>query len=515
MLRRALLFVVVFAAGLGLLFWLTGLESIAPFGKQDASSAAAERQPSPRGVSIASGKGAAKQRARVEVGGAGRISPLQGDFTLPSGKVVSPPEYELVWDNARPIGKGLYRLDNARMTVYERVRDASKARVWVVAKVRASSMELAAANQGGQLVFDREHAITLFDAFMTVFGEGGEGFDTTAVTGPDGKRGVASAKDAGIEVETQRMIVRAETGVLRLETADNELVTIRTRGALSDAVLTMKGRGLDATLHEEAARGSHLTLLSEIDVRGVGALSSALRLHATGDGPLRMRERGPELWTLELERKLVVRAVPKRSAPDEVVIARGDRLMAWLRSSPYAQAPRDSAKGAGATTASKTAQASERARGFSLSDLRVDGKRARFEVGANELRADRIEVAFDAFGQPSVAVAYGRPELDLVDESGKLVGTLHSDSRMRWVNGRSGLDPFFSSLGVDFGAALAGFDALPSYVPESHVSIAGPAVFVPADQESGFSKLRSTLGARADLATRAGTPRPRSAARLW
>lgn len=505
MIRRVLLFLIVFATGLGILTLVIGRDELMPVADSQSKDASAVKRTLPPGA-IRVGGGASGQAGTtsgtVAFEGAGEISPLQPEVRI-GDRVWQPPEFKLAWEDSQPIGSGRYRLLRARFTSYASVKpDMETPAVREVLVVTAESMEVVLAQKAdGEIAVDAEHDIGLRGVVLRL---------------PRSALGRNFASE--VFLRSDRMVARVRGRTMELETPPDELVTIETKPVdPSRARYVMTGLGLEARLDEivkgratdgdEDARreivsvgASRVVLKSNVVVRAIAGHGGDREFVLRSDGQLDFRAVDPALYRIVVREN--VRFVTRGSAssgeadPATEFQANGGMAVAWLRR--------------GGIVRGDGGQLED----LAFTDLSIVGAPsdpsvpANMSIGGQKIVASRFDLALDAWTNPERLVASGSPRVFLTRNDGEPLGVVRGDARMFWERPGLAFEMAARVLGIDLAREMRGLDATHVVLPRETIRIEGPAHYAPAAPVDSFRNASCDGGALITLTSVLGKLEP-------
>lgn len=499
MLRRVLIFLVTFAAGLGTLMLVIGKDELLSVAQSNERDTSPVRSLPPGAVRISGGtsgvQGLPSSGAAIAFEGRGELSPMQ-DAVRIGDRVWQVPEFKLEWDDSQPAGSGRYRLLRVTFTSYERITAKTvKPRVHETMRLEADSMELVLAQKGDELAIDSEHDVAMRGVRLLA---------------PRETLGAAFASE--VELVTESLRARLAGELVDLETPAGELVTIRSLpkpGATMQ--YTLVGRGLVARLDEiqkvgeeiRSVGASRITLRSDIDLSGKAlekASSSEFRLRS--DGPLDIRAHADALVELTVEDKVRFEATgglggASGSDAGPNFEARGERATAWMRRGGLVR------------------EGDGELKRLAFTDLMIygakrrdDDARAQMRFGGQTVRAREFEMSLDPWSRPERLTARGAPRVDLRASDGKALGSVHGEARMISERPSVSLESALQLLGVDFASRLLALRAVEPVFPHETLRVEGPARFVPAGVDATVREARCSRGVLVTLTSALGRLEP-------
>lgn len=518
MIRRILLFCLVFAALFGLLLLLFGkddlLRATETEAAQDKTSEAPRVSQGALRVGQSGQAGGMAGSGTIAFEGAGEIAPLQAAVRI-GDRVWQVPEFKLSWADSQPVGASRYRLLQARFIAFERLRPTSvdpRAREFVI--VDAASMEVVIAQKpGGEVAIDEQHDVQLRDV---------------VVRAPTSALGASLGPSSGAELvlEAARMTARVKGAILELETPPEDVVTIKTREVQGEADRSsqqpdtakrrpeldyvLRGRGLSLELDEVIKQDdvvvsvgtSFVRLAHDVDLRGFERKSGAELFRVLGRGALELVPIDAQTLRLRIEDDVQFEATSQstaRRSMREPLRGRGDRLLAWLR--------RDSQEAQRDGRPESADKGRARVGEFSCSDIRLAGA-AKLEYGGQSMDAASFDLALDPWHEPLRLVATGEPRVHLHDRTGKVLGTLMGQTRMFWDRPGLAIDTVLRALGAPLDDFTIAFGGVAPLLPRETLRVEGPAIYLPSDSFKNLSEARSDGGVLVTLVSHFGRLEP-------
>ncbi|MCA8969188.1 MAG: hypothetical protein KDC95_05370 [Planctomycetes bacterium] len=471
MIRRVLLFAIVFAALFGMLMLVFGKEDLLHNAESKTQVQSTETRRMPAGAIRVGEQGSAAgmpASGSIAFEGPGEISPLQPAVRI-GDRVWQAPEFKITWSDSQPIGSGRYRLLRTQFTSYASIKSTTVApAVRAILVVDAASMEVVLAQKAdGEVEIDSRHDILLRGVILRI--------PSDALGGDLG---------ADVVVESDRMTARVEGSKMDLEAPIEELVTISTRvssttppDAEPQIDYRLTGYGLTAKLDEiEKSDGEIVSVGASVvrlekDVQLVGLdrerSEPVFTLH--GRGALELLPARPEQIRLTMRDDVRLDSFARTASRGDrgredrdPVQAGGQRLVAWLR--------RDGGVRLG---------------DVSCSDVSIF-EDAYVKYGLQRLEADRFDLSLDPWHQPERLVATGSPRVHLHGSKGEVLGVLAGESRMFWDRPGLVLDTVTRALGVSFSTFERDFVGIAPLFPTETLRVEGPAKYLPAQRNSGL-----------------------------
>ncbi|MCB9882679.1 MAG: hypothetical protein H6832_12420 [Planctomycetes bacterium] len=471
MIRRVLLFAIVFAALFGMLMLVFGKEDLLHNAESKTQVQSTETRRMPAGAIRVGEQGSAAgmpASGSIAFEGPGEISPLQPAVRI-GDRVWQAPEFKIAWNDSQPIGSGRYRLLRTRFTSYASIRSTTVApAVREILVVDAASMEVVLAQKAdGEVEIDSRHDILLRGVILRI--------PSDALGGDLG---------ADVVVESDRMTARVEGSTMDLEAPTDELVTISTRvssttppDARPQIDYRLTGYGLTAKLDEivkndgevVSVGASVVRLQKDVQLVGLDRERNQSIFTLRGRGALELLPAGAERIRLTMSDDVRLDSFARTVSRDDrgregkqgpeardPVQAGGQRLVAWLR--------RDGGVRLG---------------DVSCSDVSIF-EDAYVTYGLQRLEADRFDLSLDPWHQPERLVATGAPRVHLHGSKGEVLGVLAGESRMFWDRPGLVLDTVTRALGVSFSAFEREFVGVAPLFPMETLRVEGPAKYVPA-----------------------------------
>lgn len=505
--RRILLFLVSLGGGLGILAIVVGGDALFDFDRSETTGVAAPEEP-PGGVIVRTQENrtgrseGVPENVRFDPSGSGKIEPLQPPIELPSGQVLNVPEFSLAWRDAQPRGAGVHRLQNVTLVVYREV-DPSRPAAVPVLEGRAGWMDVVAAQEGGRLAIDKEHAMDLYGVVLEM--RGGS-FDVAPER--------SSKRRGRLRLETNRLQAQILPARVALRSAATEPVTITSfppPAGRSRLQIVVAGRGMHADIRtkrrlaneQPAARlqplgPSTATLERDVRVRGVSVPDGNERFEVRGRGPLALTVTDAgATWTADLRNEVEfagrINEAAGRDDPD--VRATGDRLVCWFR-----RARRGPAQAGGPMLGS-----------HGLTDLAFLGSAERASslvFGGQRMRARDLELVLGARGEPASVTARGHPEIVLTDSGERALGTLRGRDVIRWRRPGRLAATALAGFGIDLVSMLQDFPVGHPVFPQELIHVTGPATYEPAGRRGFLQRGNASDGLVITATRRAGRIEP-------
>ena len=456
MLRRTILFILVFGGGVGLLLFVTGNPNLFQLEKPDVKEVQASGGDSGLKVKMTKNQGSSSMGQNVGVVARGRGSLV--DYAAENSKN----EFRLEWEDSEPRSDGTYDLVRAKYVFHLREKGkGSKIQGNPKIKGKADRLNIKMQfGEGGKQSIDREQEIHAFGFVMNARGGGKDRGFSLGLTAGELKGRI---RPKGFSAQTPSPKEKVE---IRLETQGKKFL--------------VKGKGLRLEVEQGGGSSGSGTEAKTLDLRILedieifDGLLKGGKPFLTAKGPLRIRRIDEDRILLEVDNSVRLKSPKGQKGVLGVqgIEGEGERFTGLLR--------RGFIPGVLAQAVS-----------FAWTEFRFHGRgavQASLHVSGQELRGDDLGVALSPSEGILELVAEGRPMLRFSDEKGEPVGVLSGAKSLHWSRpgGRfleafPGIKPVFG-MGMDVWA-------------QNVVVVEGRTVFEPV-QESGIQRVESEQGLR-------------------
>ncbi len=454
MLRRIILFILVFGGAVGFLLFITGNPSLFQLEKPDVKEVQSSGGDSGLQVKMNQNMGSSSMGQNVGVVARGRGSLV--DYAAENSKN----EFRLEWEDSEPRSDGTYDLVRATYVFHlrEKGKDSElKGKPKIQGKADRLNIKMQFGKSGKQSI-DREQEIHAFGFVMDARGGGKDRGFSLGLTAGELKGRI---RNKGLSAQTPSPKEKVE---IRLETQGKKF--------------RVKGKGLRLEVDQgggpsgEGAEALDLRILEDIEIYD-GVIKGG-KPFLTAKGPLRMRRIDEDRILLEVENHVRLKSPKGQNGVLGVEGIEGEgELFTGLLCRGFIP-------GVSAQEVS-----------FAWTEFRFHGQgkdQAILHVSGQELRGNDLGVALSPSQGILELVAEGRPLLRFSDEKGEPAGVLTGAKSLHWSRPGARFLEIFPGLEPAFGM---GMDCWAQNV----VVVYGRTVFEPA-QGSEIQRVESEQGLR-------------------